>query len=290
MHCGHQRPPETWGLISSWLGSTSHETERKRVAFCRMNGIRLMSVSYFMAPSPQPCKVANCIGALTKHIIAALGRRWIFQGSSEDDVWVLNSAKRLISSPLKGIFSTAMPGSTHYQTLLSVLFKQPFSQASQTRNLLYDLEADVPEHANLSTIVEDRLKAIFHLHRAIDMKLPLLVPLMNLEENEPWATFIDRHRKVTYLPNQALIPFARLAARNGVKCIKCFHNMNTYHPKYFNSYLWRTSHIDTPIPWCHSGTPQDSESCHFRYHHPGHKKWHDCSRGRADTASQRLSP
>ncbi|KAF8124132.1 kinase-like domain-containing protein [Boletus edulis] len=122
------------------------------------------------------------------------------------------------------------PESTHYQTLLSVLFKRPASQASQTRNLLYDLEADIPEHANLNTIVEDKLRSIFRLHGAVDMEPPLLAPLANPEENESWATFIDRHGDVVFLPNQALIPFAKLAARNGVKRIKRFHIMNTYRP------------------------------------------------------------
>ncbi|KAI9461114.1 hypothetical protein HD554DRAFT_2206776 [Boletus coccyginus] len=120
--------------------------------------------------------------------------------------------------------------STHFQTLLSVLFKRPASQASQARNLLYDLEADIAEHANLNTIVEDKLKAIFRLHGAVDMEPPLLIPSTNPEENEPLATFIDRHGDVVFLPNQALIPFARLAARNGVKRIKRFHIMNTYRP------------------------------------------------------------
>ncbi|KAG8220630.1 kinase-like domain-containing protein [Butyriboletus roseoflavus] len=122
------------------------------------------------------------------------------------------------------------PDSTHYQTLLSELFKRPASQISPTRNLLYDLEADIPEHANLNTIVEDRIKTIFRLHGAVDIEPPLLIPSTDPEENEPRATFIDRHGDVVFLPNQALIPFARLAARNGVKRIKRFHIMNTYRP------------------------------------------------------------
>lgn len=112
-----------------------------------------------------------------------------------------------------------------------MLFKRPASQISQTRDLLYDLEADIPEHANLNTIVEDRIKAIFRLHGAVDIEPPLMVPSTDPEENEPRATFIDRHGDVVLLPNQALIPFARLAARNGVKRIKRFHIMNTYRPK-----------------------------------------------------------
>ncbi|KAG9310494.1 hypothetical protein JVU11DRAFT_9640, partial [Chiua virens] len=120
-------------------------------------------------------------------------------------------------------FTLAAPDSTHYQTLLSVLFKRPASQISQARNLSYDLEAEIPEHANLNPIVEDRLKTIFRLHGAIDMEPPLLVPSTNPEENEPRATFIDKHGDVIFLPNQALIPFARMAARNSVKRIKRFH-------------------------------------------------------------------
>ena len=138
---------------------------------------------------------------------------------------------QLIFIPLSLLLSEAASDSTHYQTLLSVLFKRPASQASQARNLLYDVEADIPEHANLNTIVEDRIKSIFRLHGAVDMEPPLLAPSTNPEENEPRATFIDRHGDVVFLPNQALIPFARLAARNGLKRIKRFHVMNTYRPK-----------------------------------------------------------
>ena len=75
------------------------------------------------------------------------------------------------------------------------------------------------------------MKAIFRLHGAVDMEPPLLIPSTIAEESEPQATLIDRHGDVVFLPDQALLPFARLAARNSVKRIKRFHIMNTYRAK-----------------------------------------------------------
>jgi translation initiation factor 2-alpha kinase 4 len=43
--------------------------------------------------------------------------------------------------------------------------------------------------------------------------------------------FVDRHGEVVVLPNNALIPFARVAARNNLKRIKRFHIGDIYRPK-----------------------------------------------------------
>jgi eukaryotic translation initiation factor 2-alpha kinase 4 len=61
-------------------------------------------------------------------------------------------------------------------------------------------------------MVHDCPAAIFHLHGAVDMEPPLLMPVLDPEEKSQ-ATFIDRHGDVVTLPNNILVPFARLAAR-----------------------------------------------------------------------------
>jgi translation initiation factor 2-alpha kinase 4 len=112
--------------------------------------------------------------------------------------------------------------------VLSALFSRP---VDLVRSHLYDLEAEIPEHAYLNDIVENRVTAIFRLHGAVDMEPPLLVPSTNPEESQTHATFIDRHGELVCLPNNALVPFARLAARDRVRRIKRFHIMNIYRPK-----------------------------------------------------------
>ncbi|KAG1764160.1 kinase-like domain-containing protein [Suillus placidus] len=119
------------------------------------------------------------------------------------------------------------PDSPYHQGVLSALFNQPVNQA---RSYLYDIEAEIPEHAYLNDIVEDRITAIFRLHGAVDMEPPLLLPLSNPEESQNHATLIDRHGEMVCLPNNALVPFARLAARAGLRRIKRFHIMNIYRP------------------------------------------------------------
>ncbi|KAF9237844.1 hypothetical protein BU15DRAFT_62865 [Melanogaster broomeanus] len=101
------------------------------------------------------------------------------------------------------------PDSPYYQSVLSALFSRP---ASQFRSLLYDLE-EAPEHAQLHIIVEERISAIFRLHGAVDMEPPLLAPSTNPEENQSQPTSIYRHGVIIPLPNNVLLPFARLVAR-----------------------------------------------------------------------------
>ena len=103
------------------------------------------------------------------------------------------------------------------------------------------MEADPPEYASLNNTVQDRLAAIFHLHGAVDMEPPLLMPVLDPEEEENQATFIDQHGDVVTLPNNILVPFARLAARGNIKRIKRFHITNVFRPKlefFFFTYLW----------------------------------------------------
>ncbi|KAI5992946.1 kinase-like domain-containing protein [Pisolithus albus] len=117
--------------------------------------------------------------------------------------------------------------SPYYQGVLSTLFNQP---GDQVRSYLYDLEAEIPEHAHLNTIVQDKLSSIFRLHGAVDMEPLLLVPSTGPEDSQSQASYVDRHGEVVCLPNNALVPFARLAARNNVQRIKRFHVTNIYRP------------------------------------------------------------
>jgi len=122
----------------------------------------------------------------------------------------------------------AKPDSPYHQGVLSALFSRP---VELVRSHLYDLGAETPEHANLNDIVENRVAAIFRLHGAVNIEPPLLVPSASPEESQTHATFIDRHGELVCLPNNALVPFARLAAREGARRIKRFHIANIYRPK-----------------------------------------------------------
>lgn len=122
----------------------------------------------------------------------------------------------------------AKPDSPYLQSVLSSLFNQP---AKPVRGFLYDSQAELPEHAALNGRVIDRLVDIFRLHGAVNMEPPLLMPIMNPEEDRNRAVFLDRHGEVVALPNNALLPFARLAARENTRRIKRFHIGDIYRPK-----------------------------------------------------------
>ena len=64
------------------------------------------------------------------------------------------------------------------------------------------------------------------------MEPPLLMPIMDPEEEKSQATFIDRHGDIVALPNNILVPFARLAARQNIRRIKRYHITNVYRPKW----------------------------------------------------------
>ncbi|OSC98901.1 Serine/threonine-protein kinase [Trametes coccinea BRFM310] len=121
----------------------------------------------------------------------------------------------------------AKPDSPHLQAVLSTLFSQPMKAV---RTYLYDADAEPPEHAALNTLVIDRLEQIFHLHGAVDIEPPLLLPVTNPKDDRSRALFLDRHGEVVMLPNDALAPFARAAARADIKRIKRYHIGDVYHP------------------------------------------------------------
>lgn len=117
------------------------------------------------------------------------------------------------------------------------MFSQP---PSKVRGFLYDAEAELPEHAALNDIVQDRIASIFRLHGTVYMEPSLLMPVANFESEHSQAMFLDRQGEVVTLPNNALVPFARLAARSNITRIKRYHIADVYkpvagHPKVFKA-------------------------------------------------------
>ncbi|THH28609.1 hypothetical protein EUX98_g5583 [Antrodiella citrinella] len=121
----------------------------------------------------------------------------------------------------------AKADSPHHQAVLSTLFSQP---PKPTRGFLYDSDIDISDHTTLNSIVHDRIVQIFRLHGAIDMEPTLLLPHTTAEDEQNKALFLDRHGEVVTLPNNALAPFARLAARENIKRIKRYHIRDIYRP------------------------------------------------------------
>lgn len=63
------------------------------------------------------------------------------------------------------------------------------------------------------------------------MEAPLLVPVINADEADSQATFLDRHGDVLTLPDNALVPFGRSAARATLRRIKRFRISDIYRLK-----------------------------------------------------------
>lgn len=122
----------------------------------------------------------------------------------------------------------AKPDSAYHQTFIDALFK---NHPTLARNFLYDSDMEVPEHASLNHIVEDRLATLFRLHGAVEMEPPLLMPVMDSKNQKGRAIFLDQHGYVVALPNDTLAPFARLAARTNIERIKRYHITDVYIPK-----------------------------------------------------------
>ena len=72
---------------------------------------------------------------------------------------------------------------------------------------------------------------IFRLHGAVHIEPALLMPSTNPEEEQQSkAIFIDRHGDPVALPNNAIAPFARLAARADTRRIKRYHIGDCFRP------------------------------------------------------------
>ena len=132
-----------------------------------------------------------------------------------------------LANDCKLIYMIARLDSPHHQMVLSTLFSQT-PRASRVH--LYDSETELPESTHLNGIVQERLTAIFRLHGAVEMEPPLLMPLMQLEEEKNQVVFLDRHGDLVALPSNALAPYARLAARANIRRIKRYHLTNIYRP------------------------------------------------------------
>ncbi|GLB36853.1 putative anticodon binding domain of tRNAs [Lyophyllum shimeji] len=159
---------------------------------------------------------------------------WLLQHRPDDRPTALELSQspllpqRLEDEYFKGALSLMTKAdSPHQQAVLNSLFSQP---PRPSRGFIYDLEADMPEHAALNDIVQERLAGIFRLHGAVDMEPPLIMPVMDVEDESQKATFIDRHGDVVTLPDNMIVPFARLAARGNIKRIKRYHIGNIFRP------------------------------------------------------------
>ena len=118
----------------------------------------------------------------------------------------------------------AKPGTPQYQTVLDVLFGQT---PRPSLRFLYD--SSMLDHTSLRTVVVDHLIELFRLQGALDVEIPLFLPLMKGHIPEQRQVHvIDRHGDVLTLPVNSLVPFARLAARTGVTRIKRYHITDTY--------------------------------------------------------------
>ncbi|KAJ3727200.1 kinase-like domain-containing protein [Lentinula guzmanii] len=140
----------------------------------------------------------------------------------------------------------AKPDSPHLQTVLSALFS---NSPKPVRGFLYNQEAELPEYASLNGVVQDRLGTIFRLHGAVDMEPPLLIPVTN-SDDKTQATFVDRHGEVVALPNNLIVPFARLAAREKVQRIKRYHLSSIYRPSLIPGHpkVWKAGIFDIITP------------------------------------------
>ncbi|KAJ2913179.1 hypothetical protein MD484_g7237, partial [Candolleomyces efflorescens] len=121
----------------------------------------------------------------------------------------------------------AKPDTPHHQAVLSLLFNQP---TKASRGFLYDKDLERPDYLSLTDAVQERLAAIFKLHGAVDMEPPLLMPVVDREDEKNQATFIDRMGNLVTLPSNLLVPFARLAAKANVTRIKRYHITNVFRP------------------------------------------------------------
>ncbi|KAF5357565.1 hypothetical protein D9757_013020 [Collybiopsis confluens] len=140
----------------------------------------------------------------------------------------------------------AKPDSPHLQTVLSALFN---NAPKPVRGFLYDQEAELPEYASLNGVVQERLASIFRLHGAVDMEPPLFTPGASSDEKTQ-AMFVDRHGEVVALPNNLIVPFARLAARDKVQRIKRYHLSSIYRPSLIPGHpkVWKAGVFDIITP------------------------------------------
>jgi translation initiation factor 2-alpha kinase 4 len=99
-----------------------------------------------------------------------------------------------------------------------------------TRSFTYDAHHDIPEHTSLNGVVKDKLAEIFRLHGAVDVEPLLLLPV-NTEADRSKVVLLDKHGDPLVLPDNGILPLARLAARRDITRIKRFHIGDVYKPR-----------------------------------------------------------
>jgi translation initiation factor 2-alpha kinase 4 len=79
--------------------------------------------------------------------------------------------------------------------------------------------------------VTEKLSEIFRLHGAVDVEPLLLLPITS-EADRDKVTLLDKHGDPLVLPDNGILPLARLAARRDITRIKRFHIGDVYKPRY----------------------------------------------------------
>lgn len=114
--------------------------------------------------------------------------------------------------------------SQYYPAVLASLFSR---SPRPTGEFLYDY--NFPETSILRDAVIENLKNLFKLHGARDVDVPLLMPLTDKHlETTRQVLLLDQHGEIVTLPSNALLPFARLAARHKTTRIKRYHIGDMY--------------------------------------------------------------
>ncbi|CAE6446465.1 unnamed protein product [Rhizoctonia solani] len=121
------------------------------------------------------------------------------------------------------------PKRPHYEALLAKLFDQDTVPA---KSFIYNMHADIPDHAALYDTVRDKIVAVFHMQGAVS-KEPILLALNHSpneisNEDKQSVILLDRRGDLVTLPRHATTPFARLAAIEGTTRIKRYSISNAY--------------------------------------------------------------
>ncbi|EUC62024.1 PEK/GCN2 kinase [Rhizoctonia solani AG-3 Rhs1AP] len=123
------------------------------------------------------------------------------------------------------------PKRPHYEALLAKLFDQ---EPTPAKAFIYNMHAEIPDHAALYDMVRDKIVSVFHIQGAVSKEPILLAPNHNsdLASNEERQSVIllDRRGDLVTLPRHATTPFARLAAIEGTTRIKRYSISNAYRP------------------------------------------------------------
>ncbi|KAG8734066.1 hypothetical protein FRC11_012669 [Ceratobasidium sp. 423] len=123
------------------------------------------------------------------------------------------------------------PKRPHYEALLAKLFDQDPIPA---KAFIYNMHAEIPDHAALYDTVRDKIVDMFHIQGAVSKEPILLAPNHNSNdtsnEERQSVILLDRRGDLVTLPRHATTPFARLAAIEGTTRIKRYSISNAYRP------------------------------------------------------------